>query len=149
MIFVERNDPHHPQATALLTQSHALMRSLFPAEDSFFLNIDDLAADNVRFFTARKGSDVVGTGALKLYKDYGEIKSIFVAETARRMGVADAILRQLEDQARAENLSVIKLETGDVLEAAHKLYARHEYEICGVFGQYVSAKRSIFMEKKL
>ena len=35
MIIVARTDPRHPQATALLKQSHALMESLFPPEDNF------------------------------------------------------------------------------------------------------------------
>ena len=149
MIIVELSDPHHPQATALLRQSHALMRSLFPPEDNFFLDIDDLVAEHIRFFTARNGTEVVGTGALKLCDDYGEIKSMFVAPEARGMGAAAALLRQLEDQARLENLTMLKLETGDVLTDAHRLYARHGFETCGVFGDYVTAKRSIFMEKRL
>ena len=149
MIIVERTDPHHPGAVALLQQSHALMRSLFPPEENSFLEIDDLVAPNIHFFTARDGTDIVGTGALKLHEGYGEIKSMFVSESARGKGVADAILRQIEDQARAEKLPTIKLETGDVLTAAHRLYARHGFELCDVFGDYRSGSRSIFMEKQL
>jgi putative acetyltransferase len=149
MIIVERTDPHHPQATALLEQSHALMQSLFPPEDNFYLEIDDLVADDIFFFTGREGDQILGTGALKIYDGYGEVKSMFVDETARGKGVADAILRQIEDQARAEGLPVLKLETGNILHAAHKLYARHGFKPCGVFGSYVAAKSSIFMEKHL
>ena len=53
MIIVARTDPHDPQATALLQQSHALMQNLFPPEDNFYLSIDDLCADTIHFFTAR------------------------------------------------------------------------------------------------
>ena len=42
MILIERTSPKHPQATALLHASHALMQSLFPPEDNFYLEIDDL-----------------------------------------------------------------------------------------------------------
>ena len=149
MITIERGDPHHPQATALLKQSHALMESLFPPEDNFYLDIADLVADNIHFFTARMGQDIVGTAALKAYDDYGEIKSMFVAETARGSGAADALMRQLEDQARELKLPILKLETGNVLHAAHKLYRRHGFTDCGVFGDYVTANSSIFMEKAL
>ncbi len=149
MIIVERTDPHHPQATALLRQSHALMQSLFPPEDNFYLDIDDLVAPNIHFFTGREGDTILGTGALMLKPDYGEVKSMFVSEAARGKGVAAAILRQIEDTAREEGITILKLETGNVLHAAHRLYARHGFSKCGVFGDYVTAKSSIFMEKKL
>lgn len=149
MIIVEKSDPHHPQATALLRQSHALMESLFPPEDNFFLNIDDLCADNIHFFTAREGDQILGTGALAVKDGYGEVKSMFVDEAARGKGAADALMRAIEDAARDADLPSIKLETGNVLYAAHKLYKRHGFTDCGPFGDYVEAKSSIFMEKAL
>ncbi|PJI92998.1 putative acetyltransferase [Yoonia maricola] len=149
MIIVERTDPHHPQATALLKQSHALMKSLFPPEDNFYLDIDDLVAPSIHFYAAREGGDILGTGALMIKPDYGEVKSMFVSEAARGKGVAAAILRQIEDTAREEGVSILKLETGNLLHAAHRLYARHGFTNCGVFGDYVTAKSSLFMEKPL
>jgi len=149
MIIVARTDPHDRQATALLRQSHALMESLFPPEDNFFLSIDDLCADNIAFFTAREGDTILGTGALATHDGYGEIKSMFVSEDARGRGVADAILRQLEDHAKTEFLRELKLETGNVLHAAHRLYARHGFIPCGPFGDYTEAASSVFMEKTL
>ena len=149
MIIVEKSDPHHPQATALLRQSHALMQELFPPEDNYYLEIDDLIADNIAFFTARKGDQIIGTAALANKGDYGEIKSMFVDGAARGTGAADALMRQLEDEARELKLPMLKLETGNVLHAAHKLYARHGFTECGVFGDYVTANSSIFMEKSL
>ena len=149
MIIVARTDPHDPQATALLQQSHALMQNLFPPEDNFYLSIDDLCADTIHFFTAREGETILGTGALKVYDGYGEIKSMFVSEAARGKGVGDALLRQIEDQAKIEFLRMLKLETGNVLHAAHRLYARHGFIPCGPFGDYEKAASSIFMEKTL
>lgn len=149
MIIVARTDPHDPQATALLQASHALMQSLFPPEDNFYLSIDDLCADNIHFFTARENGTILGTGALAVKDGYGEIKSMFVSEAARGKGVGDALLRQIEDQAKIEFLRMLKLETGNVLHAAHRLYARHEFVPCGPFGDYTDAASSIFMEKAL
>jgi putative acetyltransferase len=149
MIIVEQTDPHDPKAVALLKQSHALMQSLFPPEDNFYLDIDDLVAPNIHFYTARDGGELLGTGALMVKDTYGEVKSMFVAEAARGKGVAAALLRQIEDTARDEGLTMLKLETGNVLHAAHRLYAREGFTECGVFGDYVTAKSSIFMEKAL
>lgn len=149
MIIVARTDPHHPQATALLKQSHALMTSLFPPEDNFYLDIDDLCAPHIHFFAARDGEHLCGTGALAIKNGYGELKSMFVDERARGKGVASALLRQVEDTARAEGLTLLRLETGNLLHAAHHLYEKHGFTRCGVFGDYTNANSSIFMEKQL
>lgn len=149
MIIVEEGDPRHPQASALLRASHALMESLFPPEDNFYLDIDALCADHISFFVARRGPDIIGTGAMAAYDGYGEVKSMFVDPTARGSGAADALMRQIEDAARDASLPVLRLETGNVLHAAHALYRRHGFIDCGPFGDYAAAKSSIFMEKVL
>jgi len=149
MIVVARTDPHDPQATALLKQSHALMQELFPPEENYYLEVGELVADDIHFYTARIGDDIVGTGALRVCDGYGEIKSMFVDQNTRGKGVADAILRQIEDQARDLHLPWLKLETGNILHAAQKLYARHGFVPCGPFGDYPAVQSSVFMEKPL
>ncbi len=149
MIFVELADPKTPRVVELLEASHALMQSLFPPEDNFFLSIDELCVPSIRFFTAREGTVIHGTGALALKDGYGEVKSMFVDPEARGRGIADALLRQIEDEARRHNLEWLKLETGNLLYAAHKVYARHGFEVCGPFGDYPDAPSSIFMQKRL
>ncbi len=80
---------------------------------------------------------------------YGELKSMYVAETARGLGVAAGLLQALETTARSLNLKSLKLETGDSLTAAQRLYARHGFEICGPFGAYDDIPTSVFMSKNL
>lgn len=149
MLIVERTDPHAPRATALLQQSHALMQDLFDPEENHYLEIDALCADHIRFFTARAGGDMLGTGALAIKDGYGELKSMFVAPAARGQGVAAAIMRQIEDTAIEEGLPMLRLETGDKLEAAIRLYTRFGFEPCGPFGDYTANKTSVFMEKRI
>lgn len=142
-------DPGHPGAAALLAQSHRLMQALFPPEENFHLDLEALRAADIRFFAAFEGGTCLGTGALALREGYGEIKSMFVAETARGRGVADALLRRLEAEARAQGLAALKLETGTGLDAAHRLYTRHGFVRCGPFGAYAAAPSSVFMHKPL
>ncbi|WP_424944510.1 GNAT family N-acetyltransferase [Aliiroseovarius crassostreae] len=146
---IEPGDPHHPEATALLKASHALMEELFPPEDNFFLEIDDLCGPEISFFVAREGARILGTGAVADKGDYGEVKSMFVAPDARGKGVGEALLSQLEATARAKGHKALKLETGNVLHAAHRLYERAGFTRCGAFGDYPEANSSIFMEKPL
>lgn len=149
MLEVARADPRDPGPRALLEASHALMASLFPAEDNHYLAIDDLAAPGIHFFAAREGDVTLGTGALAERKGYGEIKSMFTAPEARCKGVAAAILTRLEAKARTLGLGRICLETGDSLHAAHTLYERHGFARCGPFGDYTESSTSVFMKKRL
>lgn len=149
MIIVEPGDPKDPQATALLHQSHALMQELFDPEENYFLNIDELCTPDIRFFTARREDVILGTGALALKDGYAEVKSMFVDQGARGSGVADAMMRQLEDCARDEGVVELRLETSDRLAAAVKLYERHGFTERGIFGDYRPNDTSLFMEKHL
>lgn len=148
-VEISPGDPHHPEATALLKASHALMTELFPPEDNFFLEIDDLCAPEISFFVAREGERILGTGALADKGGYGEVKSMFVAPDARGKGVGAGLLSQLEITARAKGHKALKLETGNVLHAAHRLYERAGFTRCGPFGDYPEANSSVFMEKQL
>ena len=149
MIKIASADPRSEGPAALLAQSHALMNELFPADACHYLDLDALCAPNIRFFAASEGSDVLGTGALAIKDGYGEVKSMFTAQAGRGKGVAAAVLRMIEDTAREEGLRQLKLETGTGLDAAHRLYGRFGFEICGPFGDYAESPYSIFMEKAL
>lgn len=149
MLIVSPGNPSDAAARALLEESHALMLSLFPAEDNYALNVEDLMAPEIRFFIARDGQTVLGTGALQIRPGYGEVKSMFTAPAARGRGVAAALLRQIEDEARANALPVLRLETGEALHAAMRLYERHGFTRCGRFGDYPENETSVFMEKRL
>lgn len=143
-------DPAHPEdARTLIEASHHLMQSLFPAESNHYLSLDALAGPEVRFFVARDGDTVLGCGALKLCDGYGEVKSMFTAPEGRGRGIAAAILTRIESEARAAGLPCLRLETGDLLHEAHRLYARQGFEVCGPFGDYTDDPRSLFMEKRL
>ncbi|MEP5152576.1 GNAT family N-acetyltransferase [Planktotalea sp.] len=149
MIIIEPSSPRDPATKALLEQSHALMLSLFSPDACHFLDLEALEADNIHLFAARIGDEVMGTGALAVKDGYGEVKSMFTSEAGRGKGIAAAMLRQIEDTAREQGLTDLKLETGDVLHAAHRLYERNGFAFCGPFGDYKEVPESLFMEKSL
>jgi len=126
-MIVEAGDPKHPQATALLKQSHALMQDLFEPEENYFLDIDELCAPGIRFLMARDGETVTGTAALSLKTGYAEVKSMFVDPARRGQGIADALMEAIDEAAKAEGVTTLKLETAHKLAAAVKLYTRHGF----------------------
>jgi putative acetyltransferase len=104
----------------------------------------------VRFFVARWERRTIGCGALVLARDgSAEIKRMFVLPQARGRGVGRRILRQLEDAARAEGVTVIRLETGIHQPEAIGLYRASGFVDIGPFGSYVADPLSRFMEKRL
>jgi len=146
---VRRGDPQEPEAVALLRASHSLMESLFPAEDNHFLSIEDLCVPDVLFLVAQVDDRLCGTIALAEKDGYGEVKSMFVAPEARGRGVARLLVQALEHEARDRNLPMLRLETGNTLDAAITLYSTQGFKTCGAFGDYKVNGTSVFMEKAL
>lgn len=137
-------------AEALLRASHALMEALFDPEENHFLSLDALRGPDIRFVVAQAAdAGVIGCGAVALRAGYGELKSMFTAEGARGRGVAGALIDRLEEVARAEGMPLLRLETGDALHAARRLYSAKGFVERGPFGDYTANKTSIFMEKAI
>jgi len=148
-VTVEPGDPRDPAARALLESSQALMRELYNPEDNHFLSVDELCAPHIAFFVAKLDGITQGCGALATMDGYGEIKSMFVTPESRGNGLGDALMAQIEGTARAQSLRFLRLETGDTLVSAQKLYARHGFTERGPFGDYQSSPYSLFLEKAL
>lgn len=148
-ISIHPGDPRHPEARALLEQSHALMQALFNPEDNHYLSVEELCADDVEFLVGELDGRIAGTGALARRDGYAEIKAMYVSPDARGVRLGEKMLSALEEAARAEGFSSLKLETGDKLVAAHRLYKRFGFGICDPFGAYEANSASVFMEKAL
>ncbi|MEB8387926.1 GNAT family N-acetyltransferase [Rhodobacteraceae bacterium KMM 6894] len=149
MLIIEKAHPLDPGPKALLEQSHALMLALFEPEENYFLGFEALCAPEVHFAIAREDDAILGTGAIVNKGVYGEIKSMFTSPAARGKGVAAALLRALEDQARDAGLPLLKLETAEKLAEAVRLYARNGFVRCDRFGEYAANDVSVYMEKPL
>ncbi len=79
---------------------------------------------------------------------------MYVRESARGTGVADAIMARLEEETAEAGLSVLRLETGTRQHAALRFYERVGFRRCEVFGDYAALpapaiEGSIFCEKPL
>ena len=148
-VTTRKASPHEPGAAALLAASHTYLQSLYPPEDNYCLSIDALAAPHISFFVAEQNGQTIGCAAMANKETYGEVKSMFTTPAARGTGAGAALMDALEAEARAIGLSSMKLETGDDLYPAHRLYERHGFSKCGPFGDYAEAVHSIFMEKRL
>src|SRR5205814_4570361 len=77
---------------------------------------------------ARLREGPVGCGALKFHEGApAELKRMWVAPSARGLGLGRRLLRALEGQARAAGVDVVRLETNQALHEAIALYRREGY----------------------
>jgi putative acetyltransferase len=142
------------EVRALVDELETELAAEYPPEQRHGLAIDAIFQPHIRFFLARRQGAVVGCGGVALFPGFAEVKRMYVRETARGQGVADAILARIEEEVRSSGLSVVRLETGDRQIAAMRFYARAGFRQCPVFGAYAgmtppSIATSVFMEKQL
>ena len=77
---------------------------------------------------ARLHAEPIACGALKLPPgEPAEIKRLWVAPAARRLGVARRVLAELEARARQAGAEVVRLDTNRALRAATTLYRSAGY----------------------
>lgn len=148
IIAEERAD--QPEAAELLRQSDAFAASLYPPEHRHMIDMPELLAGNVRFFVARRDGAALGCMALvRTGADKGELKRCFVTDAARGQGVGFKLLLAAEAAAREQGMRVIQLETGNLNQAALRLYRGNGFHERGPFGDYPDDGVSVYMEKTL
>ncbi|MFE0591268.1 GNAT family N-acetyltransferase [Micromonospora echinospora] len=92
----------------------------------------------------------LGCGGLRtLGPDSAEIKRMYVEPAARGTGVAVAILRSLEHEARGRGLVDLLLETGTAQPDAMRFYEREGYHRIDNFGPYAGEPLSVCYARRL
>ena len=151
-VIIEEGDPADPEAAALVRRSEEYSRSLYPPASVHSIDVARLGAPDMLFLVARDTNtdNIKGCGALKtLNRSEGELKSIFVDETARGSGIGRGLVAALEEAARRKGMSVILLETGIRQIEAIALYESLGFKRRGPFAGYSEDPLSVFMEKVL
>jgi DNA-binding MarR family transcriptional regulator/GNAT superfamily N-acetyltransferase len=97
---------------------------------------------------ARLHAEPIACGALKLPPgEPAEVKRLWVAPGARRLGVARRVLAELEAQARRAGAEVVRLDTNRALRAATTLYRSAGYTEVAAFNDEPYAHH--WFEKRL
>ncbi|MBN1473926.1 MAG: GNAT family N-acetyltransferase, partial [Syntrophaceae bacterium] len=130
-------------------KEHLFEVSLYlPPESIHVIDIESLQKPNITFWSIWDKSRIVGCGALKeLNPKHAEIKSMRIALTHRKKGVASRLLKYIIDEARKRNYSQLSVETGsmDAFLPARRLYMKHGFQYFEPFGEYIEDPNSVFM----
>ena len=132
MVKVAPIDPAHPHARYCM---HAYFSELDRRFDSGFDPSLSIPADDAElrppaglFLVASLGADPVGCGGLKFHdKKPAELKRMWVAESARGLGIGRRLLSELEKSAAGHGAHAIRLETNKTLTEAIALYRSSGY----------------------
>jgi putative acetyltransferase len=153
-VDIERITTATDDVRRLIGELDEMLAAEYSPEQRHGLALEALFQPHIRFFLARLHGAAIGCGGMALFDDFVEVKRMYVRETARGRGVAQAILTRIETEARLAGFVVLRLETGERQTAALRLYARAGFRPCAAFGDYVAMRpeaiaTSIFMEKRL
>lgn len=143
-------DPQGADALTLLHQTaieaRSLYQELFPDGSPWPTNPP--TPPGGIYLLAYEDSKPIGSGALRpIDERIVEVRRMYVLPSARRGGVARAILARLEQEADTMGCLVMRLETGYKQHAAMKLYESYGFIRIPPFGEYTDDPTNVCYEK--
>jgi putative acetyltransferase len=153
-ITIERVVEATPDLRRLVAELNEVLGAAYAPHQSHGLTLERLFEPHMRFFLARLDGAAVGCGGVALFDGYAEVKHMYTRQEARGRGVAKALLRRIERQARTAGAPVLYVETGIHQREAIGLYERVGFQRCGAFGPYAAMpadniETSLFFAKAL
>jgi len=129
--------PHEAEAVAgLLVAFRDHMGSSWPSDNAFLASVERLLEDReTEFLLAAPDDDSPPAGVLQLRFRFSVWKAapdawledLFVAASARRAGLGDALVTLAIERARARGARRIELDCNERNTGAQALYARHGF----------------------
>jgi DNA-binding MarR family transcriptional regulator/GNAT superfamily N-acetyltransferase len=132
LVNVDVEDPASTAARFCIESYFAELDTRFEAGfdpgRSISADVDELTEPAGLLLVARLRGEPIGCGALKLHgRGPAEIKRMWVAPSARGLGVGRRILSELEERARLRGVRLVRLETNRTLKEAGGLYRATGY----------------------
>jgi putative acetyltransferase len=152
-VSIAQETPLQDDVRRMVAELNAYMMPLTPREFQFQLTVEQMATPGVTVFVARDEAGLaVGMASLKVHDaTLGEVKRMYTLPSVRGQRVGSRLLARVEDEARAQGLARLVLETGEApgFEEAWRVYERGGYTVCGAVLDYPDSGFSRFYEKKL
>jgi len=147
----------HPDVAALVTEVQAEYTRRYGGPDETPLDPHVFDAPHGAFFVGYLEGDPVAMGGWRFRADVPafaqqrvtEIKRMYVAPRARRVGLARRVLSHLEGTAAAAGATAMVLETGVEQPEAIALYLSSGYGPVEGFGHYKWSSKSRYYAKLL
>ena len=149
-VTIAPESPRQAEIVRLVEELDEYLGALYPAASDHLLDIETLAQPDIRFFVARREGEALGCVALRVDPaGYGEVKRLYVPPRARGLALGRRLLAAIEEQARRERLTSLRLETGIHQPEALGLFRAAGFMEIAPFASYSPYPLSVFMEKTL
>ena len=137
-ISIERVIQATPDVHDLIGELNDVLNAAYEPDQRHGLSIEQLFEPNMHFFLVRLENLAVGCGGVALFDDYAEVKRMYTRPAVRGVGLAKALLRRIEEEARTASVPVLRVETGIHQREAIGLYETAGFRPCGPFGPYTA-----------
>lgn len=152
MFVIRQDDLSGEQTRALLALHLAGMHASSPPGSVFALDLSGLQIPEVTVWSAWQDTRVASVGALKILADgAAEVKSMRTHPDFLRKGAGAALLERIIEDASAQGMTRLSLETGSgpAFEPALALYRRRGFRNGPAFGDYVQSSFNQFLHLDL
>lgn len=153
MICIAIVDPRNPDAARLMAALSDELSRRYPenaAQSHTILDVSDFAVPRSAFVVARIEEQIAGCGAFRpIDSEVAEVKRMYVLSSARRRGIGQSILAELERLAAQFDYQRLRLETGTRQPEAIALYTNFGFTRIPCFGKYAADPVSICFEKEI
>jgi putative acetyltransferase len=150
MFALQRTTGSDARLAALIRELDSDLRSRYGETQALYVPFNSVKDDAPFVIGIADDDTAIACGSYRPYDASSiEIKRMFVAPAARRRGVAQALIGELEAWAREQGFTAALLETGDRQAEAIALYERCGYARIPAFPPYVGLPVSVCMRKAL
>jgi GNAT superfamily N-acetyltransferase len=139
----------HPDAAKLIAEVQQEYTARYGSHDSSPVDPAEFSPPGGVFLVGYVNGEAVACGGWRAAGADAEVKRMYVAQAARRTGLARAMLAELERSAQAAGHRRVILETGDRLPEALALYRSADYAPVAPFGYYADSPTSTYLGKRL
>ncbi|GIM95735.1 GNAT family N-acetyltransferase [Paractinoplanes toevensis] len=147
---IEQRDWDDPAGAALREAQRIELDARYGSDDHEPGAIPTAHDIDVFLVAVSPDGQAIGCGALRrLDQASAEVKRMYVTPAGRGSGVATAILRSLESEARTRGWTTLRLETGTAQPDAIRFYEREGYHPIPRYGAYVNSDISVCYERAL
>jgi GNAT superfamily N-acetyltransferase len=149
-VLIQRRPATDPELVALVAALDWELRERERASSTSSGSGADPVSDTARYLVAVLDGRVVGCGAVQtLDEATGEIKRMYVRPAYRGRGISRQLLAALEEMAWSSGQYVLRLEIGEFMIEAIKLFASSGYAPISAYGRYVGNPHGVCFEKHL
>lgn len=109
----------------------------------------ELQSPSSFYLCCKKNYEIVGFGGITITLDIAELNNIVIKKRLRGNGLSTIILKQLIEEAKAHDCTIINLEVASTNKVALGLYQKFGFKQVGMRSKYYNGTDAVLMSLNL